>query len=176
MDNSVKFINTKINSMSDVLDKQTPWLNDNNIVNIIIGCLIIYAALFTGKLWKNGMTMMKHPMLKIILLIAIVFLSKKNVSLAIIMAIVFVVIMMTNLKNTNEFMTSEEQEQEQDYSNCFCSCNNINCSCACDDVSSKNDTYVSIMDEIFQDNQSAFDKISQQFDEHEQELEKKMVL
>jgi hypothetical protein len=175
MDNSVKFINTKIGSMSDVLDKQTQWLNNSNIVNLIIGCLVVYATLFSGKLWSNGMTMMKHPIVKIIFLIAIVFISKKNVSLAIIMSVVFVIIMMTNLKKTNEFMTYEEEQRNIDYPNCHCYCNNVNCSCMCNDMTNNNNNDINIIGEIIQDNQSAFDKISQQFEEHEQELEKNTI-
>jgi hypothetical protein len=175
MDNSVQFINSKIGSLAENLDKQTPWLSNDNIVNIIIIGLIIYSTLFVGKLWDKGMEMLKHPIVKIILLMLIVYLSKKNVSLAIISAIVFVVILMTNFKNTHEFLTVNQEDEPNDYSDCFCSCDSKNCSCVCDNVQSKNDTYIDIKDEIYQDNQSAFDKITQQFNEHESEIQKTSI-
>ena len=175
MNNSVQFINNKIGSLTEKLDKQMPWLNNNNMVNIIIFGLIIYSTLFVGKLWDKGMEILKHPIVKIILLMLIVYLSKKNVSLAIISAVVFVVILMTNLKNTNEFLTVNQEDESNDYSDCFCSCNTKNCSCVCDNTLSKNDTYIDIKDEIYQDNQSAFDKITQQFNEHETEIQKSSI-
>lgn len=172
MDNSVKFINNQMGSISEKLDKQTTWLNDSNTSNIIIIGLIIYATIFAGKLWDKGMQFFKLTLVKIIALLLIFYLSKKNVSLAIISAIVLIVIMMKNLQSSNEFLTIDGEEQESDYSNCYCSCNNNSCSCACDNVASVNDTYIDVRDEIFNDNHSAFDKITQQFQEHESELAK----
>lgn len=175
MNNSVKFINTQMSSMSEKLDSHTTWLSDSNIVNVVIFGLIIYSALFVGKIWFNGVELFKSPLVKIIALLLIVYLSNKNVSLAIVSAIVFVIIMMKNLQTSSEFLTVDDEEQNLDYSNCYCSCNNNSCSCACNNVSSVNDTYIDVRDEIYDDNQSAFDKITQQFKDHEDDLEKYAV-
>lgn len=174
MDNSVQFINSKIGSLAEKMDKQASWLNNGNIVNIIIIGLILYSTLFVGKMWGKGMEILKHPIVKIILLALIVFLSKKNVALAIISAVVFIIILMTNFKNTHEFLDAEQEEQNN-FSDCFCSCDINKCSCTCDNVMSKNDTYIDTKDEIYQDNQSAFDKITQQFDDHESEMQKTTI-
>ena len=60
------------------MDKNTTWLDDSNIVNLLTLGFVIYAALFVGKLWPKGMDLFKHPLVKILSFLAVAYLAKRN--------------------------------------------------------------------------------------------------
>jgi hypothetical protein len=138
MDKSFDYFNSSVNSLKGTLDKNTDWLENSSVTNLITFGLVIYAALFAGKVWPNGMNLFKHPLVKILSFLAIAYLAQKNVALAFVATIAIVVIMMTNLKNTKEFLTqvpsrlnTDDNVYEAMLGKCFCSCDGIKCNCRC---------------------------------------------
>jgi hypothetical protein len=138
MNKPMDYFNESVNVIKTNLDKNTEWLEDKTIANLITLGFVIYAALFVGKFWSGGMNLFKHPLVKILSFLAVAYLSGKNVALAFVATIAIVMIMMTNLKNTNEFLThvpskfnADDNIYEAMLGKCFCSCDGKKCNCQC---------------------------------------------
>jgi len=99
-------INSKLDSIVKAIDRNTRWLKNDDLINIIIIGIIIFIAFFGGKVLSDFTTIFTHPLFKAAFLFVIFYLTKRDMPLALMMAILFVVIMMTNTKNTGEFMTN----------------------------------------------------------------------
>lgn len=139
MNKSAEYLNTTVNTVTSNLDETMGWLNDPTITNVILLGLIVYSALFIGKVWPKGMDFFKHPVVKIIAFALIAYISTKNVGLALVATIVVISIMMTNLKNTKEFLTTvpsnrlttDDDVYEAIMGRCMCRCNGRQCNCNC---------------------------------------------
>lgn len=139
MDKPVEYLSSTVDTVTNTLDQNMGWLNNPSITNIAILGLVIYSAFFVGKLWPKGMDLFKHPLVKLILFGLIAFIATKNIALATVATIALVTIMMTNLKNTNEFltivpanrMTTDDNVYESIMGRCICRCENDQCQCNC---------------------------------------------
>lgn len=138
MDKSVDYFNGTVDALRGNLDKNTEWLENSTVANLVTLGLVVYAALFVGKIFPKGMNLFKHPLVKILSFLAVAYLARKNVALAFVATIAIVTIMMTNLKNTNEFLThvpsrlnTDDNIYEAMLGKCFCSCDGNKCVCRC---------------------------------------------
>jgi hypothetical protein len=152
MNNPRDYFDSSVSSLTQSLDKNTEWLDNSTIANLITLGLVIYAALFVGKLWPKGMDLFKHPLVKIMSFLAVAYLARKNTALAFVATIAIVTIMMTNLKNTKEFLTviparlnTDDNVYEAMLGNCLCRCEGRNCSCKCIEEEPEN---ININDDI----------------------------
>jgi hypothetical protein len=140
MSKSVDFLNTTVDSVKGNLDQSFGWLNDSNTTNLVVLGLVVYAALFVGKIWPKGMDLFKHPLVKIVAFLLVAYLASKNVALALVATIAIVTIMMTNLKNTKEFLTvvparrldTDDNVYEAMLGRCVCRCDGRKCDCDCE--------------------------------------------
>jgi hypothetical protein len=133
-----KYINNTVHSITGNLDQHTEWLNNETIANLLTVGIVIYAALFVGKLCVNETLIFKNHLVKILAMLAVAYIAKRNVSLAFVCTIAIIAIMMTNLKNTNEFyeptskhMDADDHIYEAMLGKCFCSCDGTKCVCRC---------------------------------------------
>lgn len=139
MDKPVEYLSSTIDTVTGTLDENMGWLNDNTLTNVIVLGLIIYAAFFVGKIWPNGLSLFKNPFVKVISFILIAFIATKNIALATVATIALITIMMTNLKNTKEFLTvipsekltTDDEVYEAIMGRCICRCNGTQCDCDC---------------------------------------------
>jgi hypothetical protein len=138
MNKSVDYFNGTVDSLRGNLDKNTEWLENSTVANLVTLGLVVYAALFVGKIFPRGMNLFKHPLVKILSFLAVAYLARRNVALAFVATIAIVIIMMTNLKNTNEFLThvpsrlnADDNMYEAMLGKCFCSCDGNKCVCRC---------------------------------------------
>lgn len=97
--------NNTYNLVKTKLDDNTKWMEDSNTANILTFAIVIYAVLFVGKISPNLTLSFKHPLVKLLAFLTVAYISSKNTSLALVATIAIIIIMMTNLKNTNEFFT-----------------------------------------------------------------------
>jgi hypothetical protein len=141
MEKPVEYLSSTVDTVTGSLDKNMGWLNDKTITNVAILGLIVYGAFFVGKVWPKGMDMFKHPLVKVVSFMLIAYIATKNPALALVAAIAFIIIMMTNLKNTNEFLTSvsptklttDDDVYEAIMGRCICRCDGKGCNCECKD-------------------------------------------
>lgn len=204
MEKPVEYLSSTVDTVTDSLDKNMGWLNDKTITNVVLLGLVVYTAFFIGKVWTKGMDMFKHPLVKVISFLLIAYIATKNTALALVATITVIVIMMTNLKNTNEFLTyvsphkltTDDDVYEAIMGRCICRCNDNNCKCECKDNYSEEldinqimvkeemenelkpeQQYVkkSGLDDYQEMNQNAIDNIKVQLQEHEQDIERSRV-
>jgi hypothetical protein len=202
MNKTLNYFENTMGSVKTNLDNNTMWMQDQTIVNIIVLAIVIYSALFVGKIWPKGMNLFKNPLIKIITFLAIAYISTRNITLAFVATIAIIAVMMTNLKNTQEFMDNEIAEDEysansQMYNSmmggCICQCDGVRCSCKCsgngesnmeqiedhDDnevvYNEKPEGVVGMIDEkqkIAEINDQALDNVRRQMLSHEMEKDK----
>jgi hypothetical protein len=199
MNNSTEFLNTTVNSLKGNLDKNMNWLDDKSTTNLILLGLVVYTALFVGKVWPKGTDLFKHPLVKIIAFLFVAYLGTKNISLALVATIAIVVIMMTNLKNTKEFLTvvptqrldTDDNVYESIMGKCMCRCDGNKCHCNCLDepenmnisnvmseeiIPSEEAPIMNERDVIKEMNDLAFENVKKQFLDHYKEKEKEKMV
>jgi hypothetical protein len=141
MEKPVEYLSSTVDTVTGSLDKNMGWLNDKTITNVAILGLIVYASFFIGKIWPKGMDMFKHPLVKVVSFMLVAYIATKNPALALVAAIALITIMMTNLKNTKEFLTSvspnklttDDDVYEAIMGRCVCRCDTKGCKCDCKD-------------------------------------------
>lgn len=142
MDTTLGYLDNTVNSVRSNLDSSTQWMEDQTIVNLITLALVVYSAMFVGKVWPRGMELFKHPLVKILVFLGVAYVSTRNVALAFVAMIAVFAIMMTNLKNTKEFLPNDCGLSEPRWSTdddvyrammggCICNCDGVRCSCKC---------------------------------------------
>jgi hypothetical protein len=141
MDKPVEYLSSTVDTVHGTLDKSMEWLNNKTVTNVVLLVLVIYSAFFVGKVWPKGMDLFKHPLVKVALFLVVAFVGSKNPSLAIAATIAIVTIMMTNLKETKEFLTvvgsekldTDDNVYEAIMGRCICRCDGNDCDCKCAD-------------------------------------------
>jgi len=97
--------------------------------------LIVYAAFFVDKNHSLNM-LLKNDFVKLAALMLIAFSCTKSPVLGVIMAIVFVMITISNIYDSKEFMGNSENSDDAIYEDmnegCICGCQSgVGCSCVC---------------------------------------------
>ena len=158
MENSVNYLNSNLNrsidTMTSSLDNSTKWAENGEIVNLVILGLVIYIAFFVGKVYPKGIELLKHPIIKIVAVLYVSHLAQKNVTLALVATVALFTIMLTNYKNTQEFLTQVSLNQNADdnvyeaiMGDCVCRCEGTNCVCRCIEGSEPQDITLDDVDE-----------------------------
>jgi len=127
-----------LTGVTQSLDNNMRWLgNDNDMVKLLVVLVAVYAVFFVGKIFPIAMNITRSPFVKLALFIAIALVARHNVPLAFVLTIAIVSVMMTNLKNTNEFMTADDLPYTPMRRGCICRCNENGCQCICTDQSGR---------------------------------------
>lgn len=116
-------MNQTKNSFDIFADEYLSFLDNEYVSSGLILFLILYASVIAPKLPSNIASCFKHPLIQLILFFIIVFLAKKDVSLAIITAVsVLVTIMVVNYncnKSKEENMTNYNMKNKQIFNDLF---------------------------------------------------------
>jgi hypothetical protein len=83
----MEFINDTTRYTSNVLDKGTQWLDNTAIVSILILALLVYAVFFAQRSYPPAVRFFEHPLVKILSFLFIIYISYRNVGLALAMLI-----------------------------------------------------------------------------------------
>lgn len=121
------------------IDDNTKWLDNSIIATLLTLGLVIYSAMFVGKVYPSGVNFFKNPLVKIIAFLIILYLSTRNIGLALVaMIAVFSIMIKTASCNCaqNEHepfvsITTDDYEYAPINAGCICACQDGNCDCKC---------------------------------------------
>jgi len=128
MDTTV--LTNNLNDLKNKIDSATPWLNDKNVVTLIIVALIIFTVFFSKK-WVKLNALLQQPIPKMVSLLVLAYLATRNVPLALVATLTFMFTL--SYKNESENMENTTGDVVYDSMNegCMCACDGDNCECNC---------------------------------------------
>lgn len=115
-------------AFDNVVEKYTTWLDNPYVAGAITVFLIVYAGAAAPKLPSYIVKMFDYTLVKLLMFFMIVFISRKNATVALVAAIALMVSIMTlnRLKFDQEMMSvvgKEEMASRQiNLGNCSCNC------------------------------------------------------
>lgn len=97
--------------INETISPYLSFLDNEYISGFIILFIILYASLIAPKLPSKVVAILNHPIAKFLMLFLIVFMAKKNVALAIVIAVAFVIslrVMHKYIRDVEPLSTNEE--------------------------------------------------------------------
>jgi hypothetical protein len=121
------------------IDDNTKWLDNSTVATLLTLGLVVYAAMFVGKVYPPGVEFFKNPLVKIVAFLVILYLSSRNIGLALVVmiAIFSIMIKASNCpcaqSNTEAFtsLNTDDYEYPPMREGCVCVCRDNNCRCRC---------------------------------------------
>lgn len=85
----MNYINESTRYTSDTLDKNSPWLDNPTVINLLVIALIVYAVFFAGRLDPPAVRFFDNPFVKIVAFLVIIYAAHRNIALAFALLIAF---------------------------------------------------------------------------------------